>query len=84
MKSVRVARLKAELSAYLRAARAGHSTVVCDRDTPIARLVPYVGEAEALPVRRAIRGLHSTPLPRPIGRPINSLAALLDERQSSR
>jgi len=83
-KTVRVAELKAGLSAYLRAARAGNSVVVCDRDTPVAKLVPYTAEAEPLPVRRAIRALHSAPLPRPIGRRVDSLAALLDERQSSR
>ena len=83
-KTVRVAELKAELSAYLREARAGNSIVVCDRDTPVAKLVPYPAEAEALPVRRAIRALHGAPLPRPIARKVDSLAALLDERQSSR
>ena len=84
-KTVMVAELKAQLSAYLRSARAGHSVVVCDRETPVARLVPYAAaEAEQLPVRRAIRALHSTPLPRPLGRRLDSLAALLDERHSSR
>lgn len=83
-KTVRVAELKAELSAYLREARAGGTVVVCDRDTPVARLVPYAAEPEALPVRRAIRALHATPLPRPVARRVDSLSALLDERQSSR
>ncbi|MEA3245485.1 MAG: type II toxin-antitoxin system prevent-host-death family antitoxin, partial [Gemmatimonadota bacterium] len=83
-RTVRVAELKAELSAYLRAARAGQSVVVCDRDTPVAKLVPYTAEPEALPVRRAIRPLHGGPLPRPLGRRVDSLAALLEERQSAR
>lgn len=83
-KTVGVAELKAELSAYLRSARAGNAIVVCDRETPIARLVPYAADAEPLPVRHAIRALHGTPLPRPVSRRIDSLAALLDERQSSR
>jgi prevent-host-death family protein len=83
-KTVRVAELKAELSAYLRSARAGNTVVVCDRDTPIARLVPYAPDAEPLPVRHAIRALHGAPLPRPLGRRVDSLAALLDERQSAR
>jgi prevent-host-death family protein len=83
-KSVKVAELKAQLSAYLRSARSGQSVVVCDRDTPVARLVPYAAAAEPLAVRHAIRALHSAPLPRPLGRRVDSLAALLAERQSSR
>ena len=83
-RTVKVAELKAQLSAYLRDARAGRTVVVCDRETPIARLVPYALEAEGLPVRHAIRALHVTPLPRPLGRKVDSLTALLDERQSSR
>jgi prevent-host-death family protein len=83
-KTVKVAELKAALSAYLRSARAGHTVVVCDRDTPIARLVPYTPETEPLAVRHATRTLHSAPLPRALGRRVDSLAALLDERQSSR
>ena len=43
-KKVRVAELKARLSHYLRLARAGETVTVCDRDTPIARIVPYVQE----------------------------------------
>jgi prevent-host-death family protein len=83
-KTVRVAELKSRLSAYLRDARAGRTVVVCDRDTPVARLVPYAPGAEPIPVRHPIRALHAAPLPRPLGKRVDSLAALLDERQSSR
>jgi prevent-host-death family protein len=83
-KTVKVAELKAQLSAYLRAVRRGHPVTVCERDTPIARLVPYPTEGEQLPVRLPVRALHDVPLPSPLGRPIDSLAALLEERQSSR
>ncbi len=83
-KTVKVAELKARLSAYLRAARRGHAVTVCDRDTPIARLVPYRLAGEPLTVRQPVRGLHDVPLPPPLGRPVDSLAALLEERQSSR
>lgn len=41
-----VSELKANLSAYLAAVRAGQSVIVCDRTTPVARLVPYDTEAE--------------------------------------
>ncbi len=80
-KTVKVAELKARLSAYLRAARRGHPVTVCDRDTPIARLVPYTPEGAPLTVRQPIRALHDVPMPPPLGRRIDSLAALLEERQ---
>ena len=83
-KTVKVAELKARLSEYLRAARRGHPVTVCDRDTPIARLVPYQSAGEPLTVRAPLRGLHETPLPQPLGHPVDSLAALLAERQSAR
>ena len=40
MKTVRVAELKAHLSAHLRMASDGEEIVVLDRNTPIARIVP--------------------------------------------
>jgi len=83
-KTVKVAELKARLSAYLRAARRGHTVTVCDRDTPIARLVPYQPEVEPLVVRLPIRPLHDVPMPPPLGRSVDSLAALLEDRQLSR
>lgn len=83
-KSVKVAELKARLSAYLREARRGHPVTVCDRDTPVARLIPYVATGEPMTVRQPIRALHDLALPRPLRRPIDSLSALLEERQQSR
>ena len=83
-KSVKVAELKARLSAYLRAARRGHAVTVCERDTPVARLIPYLPSGEPLTSRRPIRKLRDVRLPRPLGRRVNSLAALREERQSSR
>jgi prevent-host-death family protein len=83
-KTVKVAELKASLSAYLRAARLGHPVTVCDRDTPIARLVPYRPEGEPLAVREPIRALHAVALPKPLGRRVDSVAALLEERQPQR
>ena len=83
-KTVKVAELKANLSAYLRAAREGEQVTVCDRDTPVARLVPYEAVGEVLVVRRATRALHDFRLPVPLKRPIDSLEALLAERQMER
>ena len=79
-----VAELKAHLSAYLRAARRGQPVTVCDRDTPIARLVPYEPVNGALSVRAPLRALREVALPAPLGRSVDSLSALLEERQPAR
>jgi prevent-host-death family protein len=82
---VGVAELKARLSAYLRAARRGEAVTVYDRDTPVARLVPYEGwDQSNLPVRKATAALRDVVLPPPLGREIDSLAALAEERQAGR
>jgi prevent-host-death family protein len=82
---VGVAELKARLSSYLKAARRGESVTVYDRDTPVARLVPYERtEQDTLRVRRATTALREVKLPAPLGREIDSLAALADERQAGR
>ena len=83
-RTVKVAELKARLSAYLRGAQRGHPVTVCDRDTPIARLVPFSGEGDTLSVRKPSRKLHDVPLPPPLSRPVDSLLVLLEERQRSR
>ena len=83
-RTVKVAELKARLSEYLRAARRGHPVTVCDRDTPIARLVPYQPELVALSVRQPIRALRDIILPPPLGRQVDSLAALTEERRPPR
>lgn len=40
MKTTAVAKLKAELSKFLRLVRAGEEILVTDRDVPVARIVP--------------------------------------------
>lgn len=83
-KTVKVAELKAHLSAYLRNARRGHGVTVLDRDTPIARIVPYAPQNAPLVVREAIKPFRDVVLPPPLARNVDSLAALLAERESSR
>ena len=56
-KEVKIAEFKARLSEYLRAVRRGHEIVVKDRDTPIARIVPYQAPANRLMVRPATKSL---------------------------
>ncbi len=80
-----MAELKARLSAYLRAVRRGDAVTVYDRDTPVARLVPYEGGLQAsLPVRKATAALRDVALPSPLARDVGSLEVLAEERQAGR
>jgi len=40
MERVTIGKLRNQFSAYLRKVRAGETVIVCDRDTPVARLTP--------------------------------------------
>ncbi len=86
MKPVRIADLKSRLSEYLRAVRKGRSITVLDRETPIARIVPYEHEANDLIVRRAAgkTPFGKLPLPRPSGVKVDIVQLLLAERQGER
>ena len=79
MATVGIADLKARLSEHLRGVRKGRSLTVLDRDTPVARIVPYV--AEPLEIRHATRRLRDLPLPPAPSRATDSLAVLVDDRR---
>jgi prevent-host-death family protein len=81
MKQVRVADLKARLSEHLRYVRRGHTVTVLDRDTPIARIVPY-DPLPPLKVREPAgkHKLSQIPLPRPIHVPVEVVALLREDR----
>lgn len=79
MTNIRIADLKARLSEHLRTVRKGRTLTVLDRDTPIARIVPYA--AEPLEIRRATRRLRDLKLPPRSAKPTDSLAMLLDDRR---
>jgi prevent-host-death family protein len=79
MKSIGIAELKARLSEHLRSVRRGQTLTVLDRDTPVARIVPY--GAGPLEVRRATRRLRDLRLPSAPSKPTDSLAVLLDDRR---
>jgi prevent-host-death family protein len=81
MSKVGIADLKAHLSQYLRRVRRGRSLTVLDRDTPVARIVPYESET-SLEVRRATRQPRDLRLPSPPSRPTDSLSVLLEDRAS--
>ena len=56
MKRAKVSELKAHLSSYLADVRSGATVLVCDRNTPIARLVPE-GELPDVQIREPTRPL---------------------------
>ena len=79
MKTVGIAALKARLSEHLRAVRRGRSLTILDRDTPVARIVPY--SAEPFEVGRATRHPRDLVLPPPLTSRTDSVAVLLDDRR---
>jgi prevent-host-death family protein len=86
MISVRIAELKARLSEFLRTVRKGHSITILDRDTPIARIVPYEPEANGLVSRKPTSRVPfgKIPLPKPYRGNIDIVQLLLEERQVDR
>jgi prevent-host-death family protein len=87
MIGVRVADLKSRLSEHLRKVRAGRSVTVLDRNTPIARIVPYEEEGASLTIRHPVPGassLKQIPLPPPLKLHRDVVALLLEERQGER
>ncbi len=66
MKKAKISELKARLSSYLADVRSGESVIVCERATPIARLVPLEEDAEGLEIREAARPLPKLAKIRPV------------------
>ena len=79
MTDVGIAELKARLSEHLRSVRNGGTLTVLDRDTPIARIVPYA--AQPLEIRKAKRRLRDLKLPPKPAKRTDSLAILVEERR---
>ena len=79
MSDVRIADLKARLSEHLRAVRNGGTVTVLDRDTPVARIIPFA--APALEIRKATRRLRDLKLPSRGTKRTDSTAALLEDRR---
>ena len=87
MKKVSVVDLKARLSEYLRAVQRGHSLLVMNRGTPVARVVPYVPDGEILNARQPLGeypSVRDVPLPPSLGLEIDVVTLLLEERQGER
>jgi prevent-host-death family protein len=96
MRRASIAALKAHLSEYIDAAKAGEEVIVTDRNKPVARLgpinIPVRGEAQLIGLIRAglarpsvrafPRGFWQRPRPR--DRQARTLAALIEEREEGR
>ncbi len=81
MSRVGIADLKAHLSQHLRRVRSGRTITVVDRDTPVAKIVPYDAETP-LAVRRATRKPGDLRVPPPTQGSTDSLSVLLRDRAS--
>jgi antitoxin (DNA-binding transcriptional repressor) of toxin-antitoxin stability system len=87
MNGVRIADLKSRLSEHLRKVRGGSSLTILDRDTPIARIVPWQAGDGSLKVRAPLAGapkLQRVPLPPPIPLRVDIVKLLMEERQGER
>src|SRR5262249_14411535 len=87
MTTVRIAELKSRLSEHLRKVRAGRSLTVLDRETPIARIVPWQDGDPSLKVRPPVPGaprLHRVTLPPPLKLDRDIVELLVEERQGER
>jgi prevent-host-death family protein len=79
MSDVRIADLKARLSEHLRSVRNGGTLTVLDRDTPVARIVPYA--APPLEIRKAKRRFRELKLPPKPAKRTDSTALLVEDRR---
>lgn len=89
MNTVKIAELKSHLSEHLRQVKRGHTLIILDRKTPIARVVPYSDDTQAglLKVREPLPQspkLHQIPLPPPLRLRKDIVQLLLEERQGER
>jgi len=76
---VRIADLKARLSEHLRSVRNGGTVTVLERDTPVARIVPYA--AQPLEIRKAKRRLRDLRLPPKPSKRTDSVALVVEDRR---
>jgi antitoxin (DNA-binding transcriptional repressor) of toxin-antitoxin stability system len=87
MIGIRIADLKSRLSEHLRKVRGGRSLIILDRDTPIARIVPWKAGEGTLKLRPALPGapkLQRVPMPPPLKLRVDIVKLLMEERQGDR
>ncbi len=82
MKKVMVSELKAKLSAYLSEVRKGETVVVCDRKTPVARLIPYAQAPDELGVEEPVITDREPAWPKPVQlrKKVNVVKLLREDR----
>lgn len=79
---VKVSELKAKLSGYLARVRGGATVTVCDRRTPIAKLVPFDEDPGGIEVREPIDAGSLPPAPRiALRKTIDVVALLIEDRE---
>ncbi|HLG18862.1 MAG TPA: type II toxin-antitoxin system Phd/YefM family antitoxin [Bdellovibrionota bacterium] len=82
MKSVRIAEFKSRLSKYLRLVQKGAEIVVMDRETPIAKVVPFgpaYDDFRVIPPKKGFEHIRTLKF-EPPSKKTDSLRALLAER----
>lgn len=87
MKGIRIADLKSHLSEHLRHVRRGRTLTILDRNTPIARMVPFKENSGLLQVRSPLPDspkLQQIQLPPPLRRQKDIVTFLLKDRQVDR
>ena len=86
MRNVGIAELKARLSEHIRYVRAGNELTVLDRETPVARIVPFA-QRGALRFRRprGERRFQDVSMPvEPLDLGFDVVDLLLDDRDADR
>lgn len=83
MKSVKISELKSKLSSFLKQVRNGAEVIVLDRDTPIAKVVPYPADEDkftTIPPVHGFKGIEKIKI-LSLKKKINSLKLLLEDRR---
>lgn len=81
MKSVNIAKFKAELSKYLGYIRKGEEVIVLDRQEPLARVLPFKPIESKLVIQEPFDKIHLSELHfKPTDKKIDSLTFLIEER----
>ena len=83
-KRVKISELKAHLSEYVRHVRRGYTVEVTDRDSPVARLVPYEQRGSGLVVQPAQGSMRDLKLPKLRWKTNIDVVALIREDRDSR
>ncbi len=81
---VKIAEFKSHLSQYIKNVRKGHAITLLDRETPVARVLPYPIMQGRLTIRKPRRKVKEIRLPPLLKKGIDSLSVLLEERQPGR